>query len=86
MKLRTAVPAACLAGAILAPCAQAKISCGKVTTKSVKLKKLSVVGATDVSKATFRSRIRHGKQVRMLMKSKQAGPCYVGNHSNTTTS
>jgi len=56
------------------------------TVKRVKLKKLTIVGTTDISKATFKSRIRHGKKVRMLMKSKQAAPCYIGNHSNTITS
>jgi len=54
--------------------------------KSVTLKKVTVVGTTSISKATFRSRIRHGKKVRMLMKSTQAAPCYIGSHSNTITS
>ena len=57
-----------------------------VKVKRVTLKKLAIVGTTDISKATFKSRIRHGKKVRILMKSRQAAPCYLGNHSSTITS
>lgn len=57
-----------------------------VKVKRVTLKTETTVGSTIISKATFKSRIRHGKKVRILLKSKQAAPCYLGNHSNTITS
>jgi plastocyanin len=53
-----------------------------VKVKRVTLKTSSTAGTTATTKATFRSRIHHHKKVRMLMKPSQAGPCYIGNHSN----
>jgi plastocyanin len=54
--------------------------------KRVTLKTSSTVGTTAATKATFRSKIHHHKKVRMLMKPSQAGPCYIGNHSNVIRS
>lgn len=57
-----------------------------VKVKRVKLKKLVTIGTTDVSSASFKVKIRHGKTVRMQMKSSQAAPCYISGHSRTLTS
>lgn len=57
-----------------------------VKVKRVKLKTAATVGATTTTKATFKSRIRQRKKVRILMKSGQVAPCYVGGHSNVIRS
>jgi plastocyanin len=57
-----------------------------VKVKSVTLNTVSSVGSTTITKAKFRSKIRHGRKVRIRMKSSQAAPCYVGGHSNTIRS
>ena len=57
-----------------------------VKVKMVTLKSVSTIGTTTVTKATFRSRVRHHKKVRILMPSSQAAPCYVSGHSNTIKS
>ena len=54
--------------------------------KRVKLTKLVTFGSTNVSSRSFKVTIRHGMTVRMLLKSSQAAPCYLGNHSRTLTS
>ena len=59
---------------------------GWTKVKRVKLHKLTIVGTTDISSSTFKSRIKHGKHVRALLKSRVAAPCYLGNHSSTITS
>jgi plastocyanin len=57
-----------------------------VKVKRVTLKTQTIAGFTITSKSNFKSKIRHGKKVRILLKSKQAAPCYLGNHSNTVRS
>jgi len=41
---------------------------------------------TVISGRTFKSKIRRGRMVRILMRSSQTLPCYLGNHSNVITS
>lgn len=65
---------------------QKKTSHGWVTVKKVTLKTVSTVGSTTVTKAKFKSKIRHHKKVRTLMPSSQAAPCYVKGHSNVIRS
>jgi plastocyanin len=57
-----------------------------IKVKKVTLKHATIVGATTISSSTFKSKIRHGRKVRILLKSKAAAPCYLGNHSSTIKS
>lgn len=59
---------------------------GWVQVKLVTLKTASIVGATTITKATFRSKIRPGRKVRITMPSSQAAPCYIGGRSNVIVS
>lgn len=59
---------------------------GWVRVKRVTLKSASTAGTTTTTGATFRSKIRPGKKVRIVMSTSQAAPCYVGWHSNTILS
>lgn len=59
---------------------------GWTKVKRVTLMHLTIAGTTDITSAIFKSSLKHGLKVRAQMKSKQAGPCYLGNHSSTITS
>ena len=56
-----------------------------VKVRRVKLKEIRTVGATVISGKTFKARVRHGRMVRIKMKSRTAAPCYLGAVSNTVT-
>ncbi len=58
-----------------------------VTVKSVVLRQIGTgPSGTIISGKTFRSGIRKGKTVRMLLTQRQVGTCYLPGVSNTTTS
>jgi hypothetical protein len=58
-----------------------------VTVKSVVLRQVGTVPAgTIVSGKTFRSGIRRGKPIRILLTQRQVGACYLPGVSNTATS
>jgi hypothetical protein len=62
---------------------QKSTSAGWRTVKSVVLAELGSGNGTFVSGKTFRSGIRAGRTVRMLLTQRQAGECYLGGTSGS---
>lgn len=52
-----------------------------VTVKKVTLKTATTSGKTTTTSATFKSRIRHGRRVRISMPLSQTAPCYAASNS-----
>jgi plastocyanin len=57
-----------------------------VKVRVVVLKAIGTVGATQISGRTFRSTIKAGRKVRILLRTSQVAPCYVGGRSNVILS
>ena len=65
---------------------QKRTSSGWRTVKSIVLVELGSGSGTVVSGKTFRSGIRAGRTLRILLTQRQAGSCYMGATSNSITS
>jgi plastocyanin len=57
-----------------------------VRVRRVALKAIAFTPPTQISGATFRSKIKAGRKVRILLRTSQVAPCYVGGHSNVIKS
>lgn len=57
-----------------------------VKVKKVVFNAVTTVGGTDVTKAKFVATVRHHRKIRVLLRPKQAAPCYVTSHSNSVRS
>ncbi len=57
-----------------------------VKVRAVVLKSIGTVGTTQISGRTFRSTVRAGLKVRILLRTSQVAPCYVGGTSNVIKS
>jgi plastocyanin len=57
-----------------------------VKVRVVVLKSIGTVGTTQISGRTFRSTVKAGLKVRLVLKSSQVAPCYVGGKSNVIKS
>lgn len=57
-----------------------------VRVRRVALKAIASAPPTQISGVTFRSKIRAGRKVRMLLRTSQVAPCYIGSKSNVIKS
>lgn len=57
-----------------------------VKARLVTLKTIGTAGATQISGATFRSSVKAGLKVRIIMRSSQTAPCYAAGRSNVILS
>lgn len=57
-----------------------------VKVRVVVLKSIGTVGTTQISGRTFRSTVKAGLKVRILLRTSQVAPCYIGSKSNVIQS
>jgi hypothetical protein len=84
-RFRTRITAALSFGGKIA-LFQKRTSAGWRTVKSVVLVELGSGNGTFVSGKTFRSGIRTGRTMRVLLTQRQAGTCYLAGISNSISS